>query len=63
MEPGTLPDPLGPVLTGHQPGGDGSGALPLRRPRRERSLSFFAWGPRLGSGRHLKLGSRSKHAQ
>ena len=41
--PETLPDPRGPVLTGHRPGGDNSGALPLRRPSR-------AAGP-LASGR------------
>ena len=42
MGPGTLPGPLGPVLTGHRPGGggSGSGALPLRRPSRGGSFGL-----------------------
>lgn len=61
--PETLPDPPGRVLTGNRPGGDSSGALRFRRPSGDRSLSLCARGPRLCSGRHLKLGSRREHAQ
>lgn len=61
--PGTLPDLQGPVLTGHWTDGDGSGTLLLRQPSRSRSRSLCASGPRLGSHRHLKLGSRCEHAQ
>lgn len=38
-------------------------ALPLGRRSRGGSLSLSALGPRLGSRRHLKLGSRGEHAQ
>lgn len=49
--------------SGNRPGGDSSGALRFRRPSGDRSLSLCARGPRLCSGRHLKLGSRREHAQ
>lgn len=44
--PAILPDPLGPVLTGHRPGGDGSGALPLRIPRGGRSFGLRRYSHR-----------------
>ena len=43
--PGTLPSPLGPVLTGHRSGGGGSGDLPLRRRSRGRSCSLLLGAP------------------
>ena len=58
--PETLPDPLGPVLTGHRPGGDGRGALSLRRPSSGGSLGLGVWGPPPRFGQSPQAGVKER---